>query len=555
MNIEAVKIWASNNYYKLDGSPNSNIARMNYCESKPEMLKFHMSVLNLTKWLDDYNPKFSTRVKSILIGESTVKRCTCGGHLKISTNLSQSDSIFNKFCSTKCARNDPETKRKQVETSISRYGVSNPSLSKVVSEKISTKVRIPFNSALIRYKQNYPHFTFDASDDFQISGIVNVTCSKHNISFIRSSGTLLAGETNCPECRADSLRDKYMLTTDEYVERLAEVRGDEFTLVGEYLGMHSINTFMCKDGHIFECVADHIVGTNRGNCPQCYAGSSVEEQSLITFIKSLTDDVIVNSRKHLGNGKEIDAIVGSVMFEYNGLYWHSSEFLTNNYHLDKTIQAESNGYQLFHIWSHEWKNEAKCDIWKSIISNALKLAKYKLHARKCEVKLVEQLDYVQFMNDNHIQGYAASTIKLGLYYDDELVSAMGFSIPRFDKSCDYELVRFANKKYTSVVGGASKLLKAFRRMFPNMSIVSYADRRLSSGALYRTLGFEFMHHSAPSYFYSKDWINTISRYSTRRSKLPALLSNFDSSLSETENMNANGYFKIFDCGTSVWILR
>ena len=48
----------------------------------------------------------------------------------------------------------------------------------------------------------------------------------------------------------------------------------------------------------------------------------------------------------------------------------------------------------------------------------------------------------KFLEDNHLQGYANSKIRLGLYYNEELVSLMTFSKPRYTKNYDWELVRF-----------------------------------------------------------------------------------------------------------------
>ena len=552
MNNEEIKLWVKDNYYRVDGKPNSNLSRRAYCAQCSIKLDFYDSVMYLTQWLDNHNPRFNDRVRSILLDKSTIDKCECGNDVKLNWDLSDTDNLFNKFCCTKCAKNSNATKVKYENTCIDRFGVSNVAKSPEVAKKIGDRLRTPFTDAVTRYKTHYgDKFTYMQAQN----NTVDVHCTLHDITFNRSSSSLLSGETNCPECRADALRNKYTMTKDEFIQRLADLRGSEISLSGEYFGMHSISKFVCNEGHTFECKANHIAGSNLGNCPYCYSGTSKQEQDLIAFIRSLEVDVIAGSRKHLGNGKEIDAIVGNKMFEYNGLHWHSDDYLTRTYHLSKTTIAEERGYQLFHIWSHEWLNETKRDIWKSIIKNSLQLADRKLYARKCVVRDVEYSEYRSFMEMNHIQGSSNAKHRLGLYYDDELVSCMGFSIPRFASDCDIELVRFANAKYTSVVGGASKLLKHFMRLNEGKSIVSYADRRLSSGNLYKQLGFKFSHHSRPSYFYTKDGLNVLSRYATQRKHLPKLLNDFNQSLSEALNMKNNGYSRIFDCGVSVWVLQ
>lgn len=557
MNLNELKVWIEENYYRIDGIPNSNFARESFCKKNDLYLMFHQSVLRETEWLNEYSPKFNDRVKAIISNIKHAPICKhCGSKVKLNWDRS-SDSLFNSFCSIKCSRSHEDTKKKQRSTCIDKYGVDNPSKSDCVKDKIKSANRIPFDEAVERFKKHYGYkFEYSKHKEFESDGSVEVYCKIHDETFIRGASSLLRGETNCPSCRADALRNQYTMTVDQFKQRLHDVRGDEFTLNGDYCGMHSISSFKCKNGHTFECKPDHIVGTNLGNCPYCYTGSSKEEESFISFIRSVSDNpVIANSRKHLGNGKEIDVVVGNIMFEYNGLYWHSDRVVNKTFHLSKTTKAESLGYRLFHVWSHEWTNPSKRLIWESIIKNALHKPEIKIMARKCEVKELDSKEYIKFMDENHIQGYSHSTIKLGLFFEGELVSAMGFSVPRFTPQYDYELVRFANKKNCSIVGAASKLLSRFRKLYPDKSIVSYADRRLSLGNVYQKLGFTMTHYSKPSYFYTKDGINTVSRYSAQRKNLPKLLKSFDPSLSETKNMNNNGYYKVYDCGTSVWVLK
>jgi hypothetical protein len=83
-----------------------------------------------------------------------------------------------------------------------------------------------------------------------------------------------------------------------------------------------------------------------------------------------------------------------------------------------------------------------------------------IYARKCQLREVIDTSIVRkFLNDNHIQGYSHSSIKIGLYYEDELVSLMIFG----KKRKNMELIRFCNKLNTNVIGGSSKLFKHFTK--------------------------------------------------------------------------------------------
>mgnify|MGYP000079248993 CR=1 FL=1 len=45
------------------------------------------------------------------------------------------------------------------------------------------------------------------------------------------------------------------------------------------------------------------------------------------------------------------------------------------------------------------------------------------------------------------------------------------------------------------------VLKHFIKTYQPKEIISYADRRWSTGNLYDVLGFKFSHNSNPNYFY------------------------------------------------------
>ncbi|MEM4260990.1 MAG: hypothetical protein QXG00_07150 [Candidatus Woesearchaeota archaeon] len=89
---------------------------------------------------------------------------------------------------------------------------------------------------------------------------------------------------------------------------------------------------------------------------------------------------------------------------------------------------------------------------------------------------------------NHIQGDAPSSINIGLYFEDMLVSLMTFSKSRFDKNIKWELIRYCTLNFYNVIGGFSKLLSYFIK-HNNGSILSFSDRRFSIGNVYKKNGF------------------------------------------------------------------
>ena len=290
-----------------------------------------------------------------------------------------------------------------------------------------------------------------------------------------------------------------------------------------------------------------------GRCPVCFPLKSVshQEKELVCFVKSLCPDLIENDRT-LIKPYELDVVIPGkkLALEFDGIHWHSSENRPRDYHLMKTELCEKRGYQLLHVFENEWNS--KREIVESRIKNLLGIYDRTVFARKCEVRNVPNPESLKFLDENHIQGGVNSGVNFGLYAKDELVSIMTFSKPRFDKRHEWELVRFCSKIGWHVPGAAGKLLKAFERAYAPKSLVSYADRRWSTGKLYTALGFRLDHTSKPDYWYFKDRYVLESRVKYQKHKLSGLLEIYDENKTEIENMKANGYERIFDCGNYVF---
>jgi hypothetical protein len=154
-----------------------------------------------------------------------------------------------------------------------------------------------------------------------------------------------------------------------------------------------------------------------------------------------------------------------------------------------------------------------------------------------------------FLNNSHIQGYVSSSLKIGLFFENELVSLMTFDHFEGRKKMnedEWNLSRFCNKIGVNVIGGASKLLSYFKKIKEPVRIISFADKSWSTGELYYKLDFYLKSTSYPnySYFIDKQRVNK-QRY--KKSKLIKM--GFDEKKSESKIMEDDfGSYKIFDCG-------
>ncbi len=314
---------------------------------------------------------------------------------------------------------------------------------------------------------------------------------------------------------------------------------------------------MCEKGHIFKINyillnsrrrSDTILCTHCNPINKSISGLEID---LLNFIKdNYKNKIIENDRNLIKTELDIYLPDLNIAFEFNGLYWHSELHKAKKYHLEKTEKCLEKGIQLIHVWEDDWIY--KQDIIKSMILNKLGKTPNKIFARKCEVKeITDNILIRDFLNKNHIQGFVGSKIKLGLFYNNELVSLMTFGKNRLGigktNTYDYELLRFCNKKYNNVVGGASKLFNYFIKKYNVNEINSYADRSYSNGDLYTKMNFIKKHTTKESYHYVIDKIRK-HRFNFRKSKL-------DGIGTEHNIMNSKNIYRIYNSGHICYVWK
>lgn len=298
---------------------------------------------------------------------------------------------------------------------------------------------------------------------------------------------------------------------------------------------------------------------------------SVMEQDVVAELQKINPDIQVDlHRRDIIPPKEVDIYLPeySIAIECNPSATHNSTInvfdgtpstISSRYHLDKTKACQAAGITLLHIFGPEWKH--KRNIMISILRNMLKCNDRKIYGRNCDIRDIDSTTCANFLIANHRQGYANSPIRLGLYYEDELVAVMTFSKLRrivsrhSDIDSDtWELVRFCSLLNTTVVGGASKLFKYFCDTYSINTIRSFSDNAHTTGGIYTQLGFVRIRDTEPNYIWVEaNTDNYLTRYQTQRYNLPRLFDDVsDTSLSETAILTAHGYVKLFDCGSTLW---
>lgn len=272
------------------------------------------------------------------------------------------------------------------------------------------------------------------------------------------------------------------------------------------------------------------------------------------FIRSLGEDCFSYSFEKTF---EIDCFVQNKNFgvEYCGEFWHRFDPQKNNkkYHWNKYQYFHSKGIQIMTIFESEWKDARKNAILQSMIRSRLKHSSIEnIGARKCSLREISKKEASNFHYHNHISGSTISSLDIGLFHEEELVSVLSFLKSRFNKRYEYEISRFCSKLNHNVSGGFSRMFNHFIKLYDPKSILTYADLRFGSGNVYSKNGMNFMGTTPPNYYYFDKSLGYLeNRMKFQKNKLKTLFPNeYDSKKTEYQIMNDAGYYCVYDCGNN-----
>lgn len=251
--------------------------------------------------------------------------------------------------------------------------------------------------------------------------------------------------------------------------------------------------------------------------------------------------------------KSYDFKVGDNLIEINPTPTHNSyhlpyppyKGLDSDYHLLKSQIAHDAGYRCIHVWD-----------WDSI-DKVIQLIKDKqvIYGRKCTIQEISKDISDNFCNQHHLQGSARDSIRIGLLYNNELVSVMTFGKPRYNKNYEYELIRYCSS--ANVIGGSKKLFAYFTRKYNPNSIISYCDNSKFEGATYKNLGFTFDAQSVGRHWYNIRTGVHITDNLLRQRGFDQLLGDtygcFGKGTSNEQLMYAHGFVDIYDAGQSRYV--
>jgi hypothetical protein len=309
--------------------------------------------------------------------------------------------------------------------------------------------------------------------------------------------------------------------------------------IEEYNGMDKEYEFQCQ-----KCKNNFTDILESYRCPICYPklnNISYVEQELLNFITSIlpqNTNIITNDRKIL-NGKELDIYLPdyNLAIEMNGVYWHSEikGKRDKDYHINKTEICESQNIQLIHITDYEWIY--KQDIIQYKLKEILNLNEEYNKMSSFSVVEIPLLEKEMFFNLYSLYDTHTSEINIGLYGDSDLISVMSFS--KIENN-EY-IINFAN---SVKLDSFDILLNYFELTYNPTKLISFVDRRFDNGKLYLNNNFKLITKTEPEYWYIVgDKLKHKSYYNSSQ------LKTYDENITEWENMQINGYDRIWDCGS------
>lgn len=350
-----------------------------------------------------------------------------------------------------------------------------------------------------------------------------------------------------------------------------KIHSSNLQLLSEYQGLrgeegYKVYKFKCK---ICESEFEGTFSNNRPPvCRVCYPiyKNNLIQQEFRSFLNEIGfENKFSENNISIIKPFELDFYIESenLAIELNGNYYHSEIGGTKdrNYHLYKTKNCHEKKIKLIHVFEDEWIFNK--EIIKSKIKNCLNKTDHKIYARKCEIRIVEFEQKGIFLNENHIQGDTVDEIRLGLYYEEELVSLITFIKLRNwmgdykKKDNSWELSRFCSKINHNVVGGFSKLLNYFKKKYEPSFILTFADCRWSGLDVDKTVyiknNFKFIRFTPPSYWYFKkgDYLKRYHRFTFNKKKLLKLIENENPEfkiMTEWDLAQSLKMDRIWDCG-------
>ena len=486
------------------------------------------------------------------IPEGFVRGMLLSDELKDKRSAKAKETFLKKYGVDNPAKSK-EVLAKIQKTNLERYGVEYSAQSDIVKEKVKT-------TNLKKYGVEYSFQANEVKDKIKATNLERYGVDNPSKSDIIKTRIVESNRKNLGvdyPMQSKDVMDKSRVTS---FEKYGTEYPNQSDIVKSKIDASTLEHYGVNRACKLDEFKQKVVDTNReryGVDYTCliYSGKLGGNDSSYnrSFAELLDDNGIKYEREFLLQKYSYDFKVGETLIEINPTATHNTHFnpygknrIDANYHRDKSKLAKDSGYSVIHVF--DWDD----------VDKVVQLLKFRVtaYARKCDVKVVSEIDTNNYLDMYHLQGTCrGQKIRLGLYHDNQLVSLMTFGKSRFNKNCEYELLRYCS--HYNVVGGAEKLFNHFIKEYKPNSIVSYCDTSKFSGKVYDTLGFKCVKTNSPR----KHWYST----KEKRHITDGLLLNqgYDRLFKENHGKGTSneelilnrGYLPVYDCGQATYIWR
>lgn len=447
-----------------------------------------------------------------------------------------------------------ESVKKNIQkTMMEKYGVDNP----MKSEEFKKKVE---ETNLEKY------------------GVRNLLCSdsplkdKIDQTNLEKYGTLDPG--NRPEAQEkrketniQKFGKEYYTQTEEYKERVKETDREKYGVdyhfqaqeVKDKIKETNLKRYGVENVSQNPEIQNKMIQTNlkKYGCwyglqtPQCRSTNS-ESTSNLTFKQLLEDNNIEYTREFPLENFQYDFKVGNTLIEINPSITHNTvvdpwnEPINEQYHKNKSLVAQKNGYKCIHVW--DWDNV-------NLIVDMLR-PKTIIDSEECEIREVSVNDCAEFLKNYNLLGNCkGQEIRLGLYKEDSLIEIMTFGKPRYNKNYQFEILRMCYEPSINVKNGFSKLFHYFLKNYNPESMITYCDLSKFRGTTYiEELEFHLDHKTNPSLTWSKNnkhISNSLLEKVGYSNLFPHI--EVEENVSNFDLMLRDNWLPVFDCGQGVFV--
>lgn len=424
----------------------------------------------------------------------------------------------------------------QKERMLEKFGVENAGLAADQSLKAFNSMVERYGSTEKAYAIRQKHIEQTAEEEYG---------SYENYTKIRL------------ESQLESLRTQYndnSITSIKNIPHLKEERFNKY--LNELQYFPKVNVTFKNGFYNFKCAVcgyeTPVTYENRiYHCPNCNKFVKPKGQigAINAFINRTLNEETQLDYKDIFSGLSFDIYIPSKNIGIDLISTAVHSNIGSNFLQNKSQDSEKFGISALFIMEDYWYT--KPEIVKSKIALAVGKYEKQCDGLRSTVMEIEKEVYEAFCMDNHLWGVAQASLKLGMFCDDELVAVAGFSIPRYLKEYNWEILRFCNKNGYQIDNSLRAFIIWMTQNKPNDSIVYYHDMRWPDDT---ENAMEYLRDTVPSIYYWKD-DGKLESWSLNKRTWLEHKDGFDynGELSTRANLLKEGYNIMYDCGYKVYI--